>query len=105
MRRSAHARTRDDVSFVRVDHKPGFPPGSSAPPEEAEGELKIAYDEMMEEAGGRLPRVLSVLSLNPRALQSLRALNRAVTFGGSTLGRRREEMLATAISTWNDCHY
>ncbi len=73
--------------------------------DQAEGELKAVYDEMMEEWSGRLPAVLKVVGLHPLALKRLKDFNLAATFGGSTLGRRREEMIATSISAWNDCTY
>ena len=75
------------------------------PKDEATGDLKRIYADLIANSGGRLPPVLQLLSLHPQALERLTALNQAVTFGGSTLGRRREEMLATAVSAWNDCHY
>ena len=73
--------------------------------DQAEGDLKAVYDEMMEEWSGRLPAVLKVVGLHPQALKRLKDFNLAVTFGGSNLGRRREEMIATSISAWNDCVY
>lgn len=75
------------------------------PYDEAEGDLKEAYDDMMAGFGGRLPAVLSVMSLSPASMRGVHALSKAVSFGGSTLGRRREEMIATYVSTLNHCHY
>ncbi|MBF0279152.1 MAG: hypothetical protein HQM13_15245 [SAR324 cluster bacterium] len=70
----------------------------------ADGLLKELYDEIQGRLG-RLPAVLSVLSINPEALKGLRVLNRSVTAGGSTLGRRLEELISTHISKLNQCHY
>ncbi len=73
--------------------------------DQAEGDLKAVYDEMIEQWSGRLPPVLKVVGLHPQALKRLKDFNLSVTFGGSTLGRRREEIIATSISAWNDCTY
>ena len=73
--------------------------------DEAQGELKQVYDDIIAWTGGRLPPVLKLAGAHPTALGALKSLNTAVTFGGSTLGRRKEEMIATAISVWNDCPY
>jgi hypothetical protein len=45
------------------------------------------------------------MSLRPEALMGVWRLNMAITFGASTLGRRHEEMIATAVSALNHCHY
>ena len=73
-------------------------------PAEAQGELKTIY-EAIQQSRGRVAPPFKAVSLHPQALQALEALNRAVTFGGSTLGRRREELIATLVSRLNDCDY
>lgn len=73
--------------------------------DDAQGELKAVYEEIVDEFSGRLPNVYKVVGLHPGALRSLRDLNHAVTFGGSGLGRRREEMIATLVSVRNGCPY
>ena len=70
----------------------------------AEGLLKEVYEEIQGRLG-RLPAVLSVLSINPEALKGLRVLNKSITAGGSTLGRRIEELISTHISHLNSCQY
>jgi len=55
--------------------------------------------------GGRVPNIMKCMSLRPEALMGVWRLNMAITFGASTLGRRREEMIATAVSALNHCHY
>jgi hypothetical protein len=74
-------------------------------PHQAEGRTREVYAEIMERWKGRMPSVMKIVGLNPEALQKLKDLCLEITFGGSTLGRRREEMLATAVSTWNGCPY
>jgi len=59
--------------------------------------------------GGRrlpsIPNIMQCMSLRPQALRSVWQWNAAITFGASTLGRAREEMIATAVSALNRCHY
>lgn len=52
-----------------------------------------------------VPAVIAPMKHNPRALRAVNQMNYAVTFGGSELGRRREELIATATSALNDCFY
>ena len=73
-------------------------------PEEASPEVLEIYDEIRD-PGGRLSPALQVVGLNPKALRSLNRLNRAVTFGGSRLGRKHEEILSVVVSARNGCHY
>lgn len=74
-------------------------------PDQATGRLKEIYEDMLVEWGGRIPAVLQVLSLRPETLDSVRKQNRVIAFGGSTLGRRWEEMIATVVSSRNGCYY
>ena len=74
---------------------------------EATGPLAEVYAELKKVPlmGGRVPNLMKCMSLRPQALMGVWGLNMAVTFGASTLGRRREEMIATAVSALNHCHY
>jgi alkylhydroperoxidase family enzyme len=74
---------------------------------EATGKLAAIYDELKKTklAGGRVPNIMKCMGLRPEALMGVWRLNMAITFGASTLGRRREEMIATAVSALNHCHY
>ena len=74
-------------------------------PAEAEGELKVLYEAIMAARGGRVSPVMQVFSLNPPLLGRVREMNSVITFGGSSLGRRREEMIATLVSSLNGCHF
>jgi alkylhydroperoxidase family enzyme len=49
--------------------------------------------------------VIRVMSINPKAMQAVMDLNRAITFGGSALTRVQEELIATTVSTINKCRY
>lgn len=57
------------------------------------------------EEGRPVAHVMAVLKLNPSAMRSVFQMNNAVTFGGSTLGRRTEELISTQVSALNDCFY
>ena len=55
--------------------------------------------------GEQVPPVMGVLKPNPRAFAAVLGLNYAVAFGASSLGRRREELIATWVSALNDCFF
>ena len=73
-------------------------------PDQAEGLLAEVYQELMGKIG-RLPSVLSAMSINPKAFKAVRDLNGAITSGGSTLGRKTEELISAHISRLNQCEY
>ena len=52
-----------------------------------------------------LPNVIKVMSINPGAMDAVRAMNAAITFGASALTRVQEEAIATAVSVTNRCRY
>ncbi len=56
-------------------------------------------------AGRPVPGVIAPMKHAPRTLRGVMQMNGAVTFGGSSLGRRDEELIATATSAVNDCFY
>ncbi len=72
---------------------------------EAEGLVKEVYEAMSQGPAGRVPPLMQTLSLNPEGLAGFEKFYHAISAGGSTLGRRREEMIATAVSAWNGCWY
>ena len=74
---------------------------------EATGRLAEVYKEVMDHplGAGRVPNVINSMGLRPEALLSVWRMNMGITFGASTLGRKREEMIATAVSALNHCHY
>ena len=55
--------------------------------------------------GRTLPSIIAVMKPAPKTLKSVMRLNDAVTFGGSELGRIREELIAASTSALNDCFY
>jgi hypothetical protein len=52
-----------------------------------------------------VPGIMAVLKQAPAALATVNRMTNAVSFGGSTLGRVREELIATCTSALNDCFY
>lgn len=55
--------------------------------------------------GLAVPSILSIMKPSPKVLRAVSQMNDAVTFGGSTLGQRKEELIATSVSILNDCFY
>ena len=55
--------------------------------------------------GREVPGVIASMSHSPDALRRVLQMNSAVTFGGSSLGRYREELIATTVSALNQCYY
>ncbi len=74
------------------------------PDDEATSELARLTKRYRAE-GRPVPRVVGVMKPAPKTLRAVLQLNAAVTFGGSSLGRRREELIATTVSALNDCFY
>lgn len=55
--------------------------------------------------GRQTPAVIAAMKVSPETLKTVNRMNNAVTFGGSVLGQRREELLATLTSAVNECFY
>lgn len=74
---------------------------------EATGRLAEVYGEIKRHWMGvrSIPNIMKCMGLRPEALRSVWGLAAGITFGASTLGRAREEMIATAVSALNHCHY
>jgi hypothetical protein len=79
-------------------------PWIKVPEDEATPELKRVTAAYRKE-GRPVPPIMAILKPSPRALRGVAQMNSAVTFGGSSLGRRREELISTAVSALNDCFY
>lgn len=75
---------------------------------EASGALKAEYDRIaaqFADRGETIPEVTAVLSVRPELMIGRNALSNACTFGGSGLGRFREELIATSISALLSCRF
>ena len=71
---------------------------------EAVGELKEHYDELRK-TWGFVPNIRKVHSIKPELMRKTHDFSQAVTRGGSSLGRKREEMFAVMISALLKCKY
>lgn len=72
--------------------------------ERAAGFLKEQYEAALARAG-RIWRIVSVMSQNPRTLKTSMDLYGAVLHGRSPLSRGQREMLAVVVSAANRCLY
>ena len=74
-------------------------------PEEAEGLLRQLYRAAVKRAG-KIFNVIRVQSPRPKVLRASTQLYMEVMFGEeSGLSRGQREMIATAVSSANDCFY
>jgi hypothetical protein len=72
------------------------------PAEEAEGDLKSAYETLGIEEGSIGPPYEGLTNNGP-VLYRLMQLSREARFGPSPLSRLQREMIATYVSTLNHC--
>ncbi len=54
---------------------------------------------------GYWPNVISSQSLKPEVLKQMLEFQDMLTFGGSSLGRRWEELISFHVSSLNECGY
>ncbi|MCZ6872660.1 MAG: hypothetical protein O7G88_03885 [bacterium] len=76
----------------------------SVQPEKATGELAEIYNKLQRN-GGPIGNVVQAYSVKPALLRAARNFSHAVTFGGSSLGRRKEELIATVVAAQLRCTY
>ena len=76
----------------------------TVPEQDATGAVKAVYDSWVKLLGF-VPEIVKSTSLRPEFTQKFEALRLAITFGGSRLGRRKEELIALVVSVLNKCHY
>ncbi|HXV35495.1 MAG TPA: carboxymuconolactone decarboxylase family protein [Gaiellaceae bacterium] len=72
--------------------------------DEATGKLAQEYEAAIARAG-KVFNIVKAMCLNPVVLNRSMALYKAIMFGPSELSRMERELLATVVSTANDCHY
>jgi hypothetical protein len=70
----------------------------------ATGTLKQTYESFRQQFQ-TVPNIMQSLSLKPEMLSAVARLFMTGTFGGSSLSRVQEEMIATVVSSLNRCHY
>jgi len=77
----------------------------TVPPKRADGLLKQLYDASMKRAG-RVFNIVRLQSLRPKVLRNSTMLYMELMHSAeSGLSRAQREMIATAVSRANDCHY
>jgi len=72
--------------------------------EEADGEVKTAYDGLLQNRG-RIANVTAVSSLRPHLMTTLSAHGRSVMGTESGLTPAERQMVATVVSAANKCQY
>ncbi len=72
---------------------------------EAEGQLKDAYDEILERRG-RISNVSAVNSLRPEVMRTLARHNQSILDDPTSgLTEAEKQMVATLVSALNKCQY
>lgn len=74
------------------------------PPEEASGELKSIYDDLLK-SRGQIAEVHKIQSLRPQSIVKHMALYMEIMFAQSDLSRAQREMMAVVVSAENKCAY
>jgi alkylhydroperoxidase family enzyme len=69
--------------------------------EDSEGELRELYERF----NGQMANILKVHSLNPKSLVAHLDYYKVIMFGKSPLSRKVREMIATVVSSTNECFY
>jgi hypothetical protein len=72
---------------------------------EASGRIKEIYDRRKDNHSGRVSNIAKVFSLRPDLLEAQHRFSRAVQFGGSSLGVKREEMISVLVGSFLKCSY
>jgi len=77
----------------------------TVPPERATGLLKRLYDDAVRRAG-KVFNIVRIQSPRPRVMRNSTLLYSEIMLSGeSGLSRIQREMIATAVSRANGCHY
>ena len=71
---------------------------------EATGLLKKQYDAALKRAS-KIWNIVSIMGLNPYAMWDSMRFYKTIMFGESPLSRSQREMLATVVSSVNNCTY
>jgi alkylhydroperoxidase family enzyme len=72
---------------------------------EADAELRRAYEGCADSTTGRAANIMKVHSLSPRSMLDHRALYRTLMFGPSPLKRYQREMIGVVVAALNNCVY
>ena len=72
---------------------------------EANGKIKEIYEKRKNHHSGRVSNIAKLFSLRPDLLEAQHSFSRAVQFGGSSLGVKREEMISVLVGSLLKCSY
>jgi len=72
---------------------------------EATGQLKEIYEQRKDHHSGRVSNIAKLFSLRPDLLEAQHIFSRAIQFGGSSLGVKREEMISVLVGALLKCSY
>ena len=65
----------------------------------------MSWIEQDEEATKNLPPIISVMSINEKAMKAVQNFNANITFGSSALTRVQEEAISVVVAAANRCRY
>lgn len=71
----------------------------------ATGAIKGVYEKRMSNHSGKVSNIAKIFSLRPDLLEAQHVFSRAIQFGGSSLGVKREEMISVLVGALLKCSY
>ena len=77
----------------------------AVPYEEAQGEAKEVYDQLLQAPEGVIGNVYAASSLRPHLLRTLWVHNRCVMESDSGVSPAERQMIAAVVSAINKCQY
>jgi len=72
---------------------------------QATGQIKEIYEKRKDHHTGKVSNIAKLFSLRPDLLEAQHRFSRAVQFGGSSLGVKREEMISVLVGSLLKCSY
>jgi len=72
---------------------------------EASGKIKELYEGRKDHHSGKVSNIAKLFSLRPDLLEAQQRFSRAIQFGGSSLGVKREEMISVLVGSLLKCSY
>jgi hypothetical protein len=72
---------------------------------EATGKVKEVYQKRMNNHSGKVSNIAKIFSLRTDLLEAQHIFSRAIQFGGSGLGVKREEMVSVLVGALLRCSY
>ena len=72
---------------------------------EATGSIREIYEKRKDHHSGKVSNIAKLFSLRPDLLEAQHLFSRAIQFGGSSLGVKREEMISVLVGSLLKCSY